>query len=97
MQFESTQYDSHELVFGVQGDGEPLVLVPGHTMSIQRWIDAGYVDRLAQNRQVIALDPLGHGRSSPSDQPEEYTSAKLVDHFLAVLDAVGVETAGARG
>lgn len=93
MDITTTEHGDHELAYGVQGqsEAEPVVLIPGHTMSIQRWIDAGYVERLARSRRVIAVDPLGHGRSSHSDEPDDYAPDKLVEHLLAVLDDIGLE------
>jgi len=97
MEIATTECEGHELAYGVQGRGAPVVLVPGHTMSIQRWINTGYVDRLARSRMVVAVDPLGHGRSSHSSDPNDYTPDKLIEHLMAVLDALDLDTVDVWG
>ena len=39
------------IAYTVQGEGPPLLLVPGVTMSAQRWVEAGYVEPLAASRR----------------------------------------------
>lgn len=87
----------HEIVYTEHGEGSPLVVVPGVTMSAQMWVDAGYVDVLARSRRVLAVDPLGHGESSKTAEVEAYAPDRLVEHLVAVLDDAGIDAADVWG
>lgn len=97
MEQHVTRWRGRELSYATAGDGPPIVLIPGHTMSAERWLEAGYVDDLAVDHRVVALDPLGHGESALSDDPEDYGRDALVEHVLAALDAADVSTAHVWG
>ena len=86
-----------EIAYEVKGDGPPLLLVPGVTQSAERWVEAGYVDALATRHRVVALDPLGHGRSSKTAAIDAYSPDRLVEHLLAVLDDAEIESADVWG
>lgn len=86
-----------EIAYTVNGEGLPLMLVPGVTMSAERWVEAGYVNALGSSRRVIAVDPLGHGRSSKTAAIEAYVPDRLTEHLLAVLDDAEVESADLWG
>ena len=95
---ESTaNFGEFEIAYRVHGEGPPLLLAPGVTMSAERWVEAGYMEALASNHRVIAIDPLGHGRSSKTATIDAYAPARLTEHLLAVLDDVGVESADLWG
>lgn len=83
----------HRIAFTVEGDGPPLVLVPGLMMSAQRWVDCGYVAALADSATVITIDPLGHGASSRPTDPRAYTYPEVAEDLVAVLDRLSVEAA----
>ena len=85
------------IAYTVQGNGPPLLLVPGVTMSAQRWVEAGYVESLAASRRVLAVDPLGHGRSSKTTDVDAYARDRLVEHLVAVLDDVDAEACDVWG
>ena len=57
----TTTSRGYRLNYIVEGDGPALVLIPGLTQSLQRWVERGYVEHFARSFRVIALDPLGHG------------------------------------
>jgi pimeloyl-ACP methyl ester carboxylesterase len=80
----------YQLNYIVEGDGPPLVLIPGLTQSLQRWVDRGYVEHFAGSFRVIALDPLGHGESDKPHEAGAYQMADCAFDVLAVLDAEGV-------
>lgn len=66
------------------GSGEPLVLVHGTGSQRQMWDPV--LDRLAAQRDVVALDLPGHGESPPGEAvvtPERYAAA--VTQLLAEL------------
>ena len=85
------------IAYTVRGEGPPLLLVPGVTMSALRWVEAGYVEALAGSRRVLAVDPLGHGRSSKTAEVDAYARDRLVEHLVAVLDDASVEVADVWG
>lgn len=98
MQRRDVTVDGATISTAAAGDGPPVVLLPGMTMSIERWVDVGYVDPLVGvGRQVIAMDPLGHGRSSKSAAPDDYTEDRLIAHVVGVLDAYGLGRADLWG
>lgn len=83
----------YHLNYIAEGDGPTLVLIPGLTQSIQRWVDRGYVERFSQSFRVIALDPLGHGESDKPHTAGAYQMADCALDLLAVLDEEGVRDA----
>ncbi|MEE9417548.1 MAG: alpha/beta hydrolase [Acidimicrobiales bacterium] len=97
MEFVSTVFDGYELVAGIEGEGRTIVLIPGHTMSIDRWLNFGYVDDLSAEHRVVVVDPLGHGRSSNTSEVDAYGPDQLVAHLLAVFDRTETESADVWG
>ncbi|WP_163727173.1 alpha/beta fold hydrolase [Mycolicibacterium psychrotolerans] len=83
--------------YTVDGDGPPLVLVPGTLLAARHWKDFGYVDTLARDWRVIAIDPLGHGASDRPQEPDAYRPASVTADLVAVLDAEGVRRATVWG
>ena len=72
------------------GQGErPFVLVHGFTGSRDDWRER--LLELAPLGRTIALDQRGHGGTSNSGDPSDYSFEGLVDDLAAVLDAIGVE------
>lgn len=70
------------------GAGAPVVLVHGITESRATW--APVTERLAADREVIAIDLRGHGGSS-SDPAGSYELAELAGDVLGVVTAIGLE------
>ncbi|HKR15253.1 MAG TPA: alpha/beta hydrolase [Pyrinomonadaceae bacterium] len=78
-----------KLYYEIEGDGEPLVLIPG--FAVGRWIWFKQTDDLAQNFRVITFDPRG---VSASDKPEgSQTIALLADDLAYLLQTIGVKSA----
>jgi len=75
------------------GEGEPLVLVHGHSGNWTNWLEN--IPRLARSRRVIAPDLPGFGFS---EMPEWRISIENYARFLGRLfDALGVESAPVVG
>jgi pimeloyl-ACP methyl ester carboxylesterase len=74
------------------GDGPPLVLVSGQLQAAEDWAASGYVDVLRDHR-VIAVDPLGFGRSDKPHDPSAYSLEDRATDLAAVLDAEGFDAA----
>jgi len=86
MEVQSRGFEIH---YEAAGDGPTLLLIPGILMSAARWRDLRYLDRLASDFRVIAVDPLGHGLSHKPHEPESYTEPEVVEDLVAVLDRDG--------
>lgn len=84
-QAETASINGLELYYEVHGEGEPIVLLHGAYMTIDNnW--AAVIPTLAKDRQVIALELQGHGRTTDRDTPITYENmaadvAALLDHL----------------
>jgi len=85
--------DGAGLAVTVSGDGPPLLMIPG--LGASRHVYAPVVPLLAERLQVVVFDPRGVGGSTYTPGP--YTMAGLAADAVAVLDAVGVDTATVWG
>src|SRR5438105_3008982 len=91
--------DGLGIAFEKSGKGDPVLLIHGFASSrVQNWRatawykalnDAGYC--------VIAMDCRGHGESDKPHDPSFYSYKKMGDDALAVLQAVGIESADIVG
>src|SRR3954465_7289464 len=75
------------------GSGEPLVLIHGGLTTIGEM--QGWVQPLAETRQVIAVEMQGHGRTADTDRP--FTPAELVGDIAALLDHLKIPKADVAG
>ena len=76
----------------VDGDGEPLLLIPG--LGAGRTVFNPIAGDLARHHQVITYDPRGIGESEGGGT---LTLAAMALDAVAVLDAAGVEAAAVFG
>ena len=83
--------------YEVTGAGPPLVLVPGTMSSAAQWKLFGYISEVTDEFRVIAVDPLGHGRSDKPHDPDAYAAGGVTADLLAVLDAEELERATVWG
>lgn len=84
-----------ELAFERRGTGSPLVLLHGIGHHWQAWLPV--LDRLAAERDVIAVDFPGFGVSPPLPSGTPYTAESLADaieSFFAVLGLRDPHVAG---
>jgi pimeloyl-ACP methyl ester carboxylesterase len=68
----------------VYGSGEPLVLIHGGLTTIGEM--QGWVQPLAETRQVIAVEMQGHGHTEDTDRPLACTT--MGDDIAALLDCL---------
>ncbi len=87
----------HTVSYEDAGAGEPVVLIPGYTMSAADWRDCGYVERLAATRRVISVDPLGHGSSDKPHDPAAYRWPDVANDIVAAMDSARIERAAVWG
>ena len=79
-----------EIAYDERGRGaRPLLLVHGFTGF--RHDFASQLDALAEGRRVLAPDLRGHGESGRSDDPADYTLARLSEDLLGFLDTLAIE------
>ena len=78
-----------KLYYEIEGDGEPVVLIPGFAAG--RWIWFKQTADLSRNFRVIIFDPRG---ISASDKPEgPQTITLLADDIAHLLKTIGIESA----
>ena len=78
-----------KLYYESEGDGEPVVLIPGFAAG--RWIWFKQTAELARKFRVIVFDPRG---VSASDKPEgPQTIGLLADDIAHLLRTIGIESA----
>jgi pimeloyl-ACP methyl ester carboxylesterase len=86
------QSDAIRIAYEVVGEGDPIVLIPGFSQSRVAWKAAGFVDAfVARGRQVILLDPRGHGESDKPHEPSAYRLELLATDLTAVLDELEID------
>src|SRR5215211_2330787 len=82
-----------KLYYEIEGDGEPVVLIPGFAAG--RWIWFKQTADLSRNFRVIIFDPRG---VSASDKPEgSQTIGLLADDVAHLLQTIGIERAHIAG
>jgi pimeloyl-ACP methyl ester carboxylesterase len=84
------------LSFERRGKGEPLVLIHGTGSQWQTW--GPVLNLLAANRNVVAVDLPGHGRSAPAPAGTPLTAAgfaRLIGIFLS--EQLGIDFAHVAG
>lgn len=86
-----TSADGTQIAYDVAGRGPALLLLHGGGHNRRYWRDAGYVDRMAADHTVIAIDIRGSGESDKPDDPAMYTIDHHCTDILAVADACSVD------
>jgi pimeloyl-ACP methyl ester carboxylesterase len=82
------------IAYDCTGTGnETVVLLHGLAQRRNDWAACGYVDALADEYQVVAIDSLGHGESDSPSDCSLYTSRERAGDVVAVLDALDVARA----
>jgi pimeloyl-ACP methyl ester carboxylesterase len=84
----------HRIAYDDVGDGPPIVLLHGVTLSGGDWWETGAVDLLLDaGHRALVVDPLGHGQSDAPHDRETYRYPDVALDVLPVLDAAGVDSA----
>lgn len=79
--------------YQIHGEGEPLLLIHGGLGLIEMF--GPVLTMLADEREVIAIDMQGHGRSELGDRPISLET--MGDDVATILDALGYEQVDAMG
>jgi pimeloyl-ACP methyl ester carboxylesterase len=83
-----------KMYYEIHGAGEPIVLLHGSFMTItNNW--AAMIPQLSKNRQVIAVEMQGHGRTADIDRDFSYEN--LADDVDGLLDYLKIKQADLLG
>jgi pimeloyl-ACP methyl ester carboxylesterase len=85
------------ILYRVEGNGPPLVLLHGFTDSGETWYERGYVAALQPKYRLVVIDARGHGQSDKPHDPQSYTPENLASDIIAVLDDLGIKSAAYWG
>jgi pimeloyl-ACP methyl ester carboxylesterase len=88
------QVNGLNMYYEVHGTGRPLVVLPGGLLTIDLSFGA-FLPGLARDRQVIAVELQGHGRTADIDR--EFTLEHLADDIAGLLDHLGIDRADLFG
>jgi len=73
-----------------KGDGPPVILIHGMAASLCDW--SSLAPELAANGyNALALDLLGHGGSAKPDDPREYRTECLFQHFATWIQSLELQ------
>lgn len=89
--FTFATYDGTELAYHVQGEGEPLLCLPGGAMRASAYL--GDLGGLAAGRRLILLDLRGTGDSALPADPATYRADHQVADIEALRTHLGMERA----
>ena len=87
------QVDGLTINYDVQGDGDPLLLIP--YLSADHASFAFQLPAYTEHFSCIAIDLLGSGESDKPPGP--YSTVRYADQVAAFLDTIGVEHAHVAG
>ncbi|MDR0344579.1 MAG: alpha/beta hydrolase, partial [Nocardiopsaceae bacterium] len=80
------QVDGLNMYYEVHGSGRPLVLLHGALSSIETSFGT-LLPVLARDRQVIAVEQQGHGRTADAGRP--LTIPRMADDTAALVRQLG--------
>lgn len=80
--------DGTELAYHVQGEGTPLVCLPGGPMRDSVYL--GDLGGLSGRRKLVTFDLRGTGRSAIPADPASYRCDRLVDDVRTLQDHLGL-------
>ncbi|MDR7076552.1 pimeloyl-ACP methyl ester carboxylesterase [Neobacillus niacini] len=88
-----TKANGIDLYYEIHGDGEPLLLIMGLSLTSKSWFKT--LPALSEQYKVILFDNRGVGQSGKPNSP--YSIELMAEDARAVLDAAGVESAHVYG
>ena len=96
-------HDGFDLAFidrsPAKGVGDPVLLIHGFASSYQvNWVSPGWMKTLNDaGFRAVAFDNRGHGASSKSYDPADYTPQKMAGDAVALLDRLEISRAHVMG
>ncbi|NED92691.1 alpha/beta hydrolase [Streptomyces sp. SID11233] len=82
-------YDGTELAYHLEGQGAPLICLPGGAMRASTYL--GRLGGLDGHRQLVLLDLRGTGDSAVPDDVSTYRCDRLVEDVEALREHLGLE------
>lgn len=82
-----------EIAYGVEGSGEPVILIGGFTMVKESW--RLQVEELMKDFRVITFDNRGVGETTVPTEP--FTIADMAGDTVGLMDALGIDSAHVFG
>ena len=83
--------DGLKIHYEDRGSGDPAVLVHGFASNAKNnWGVTGWLDLLARDHRVVALDCRGHGQSDKPHERAAYTATSMEDDVIALIDHAGI-------
>jgi pimeloyl-ACP methyl ester carboxylesterase len=97
--FNTDGFDLRYETWREPADKTPVLLIHGFASNLDvNWVGPLWVKTLTDaGYPVIAFDHRGHGKSSSSRNPNDYTPQKMAGDALALLDHLGVSQAHFMG
>ncbi|MCA0986453.1 2-succinyl-6-hydroxy-2,4-cyclohexadiene-1-carboxylate synthase [Guptibacillus algicola] len=88
---------SHGLQFHVEdrGEGDVIVLLHGFTGAVENW--EPFIEKWSDRYRCIAVDLIGHGKSSKPDHATSYTMGAMSIYLKDILDQLNVKKANLIG
>lgn len=92
-------HEGFDLAFLDRGAGDPVLLIHGFASTHHvNWVAPGWVKTLTDaGYRTIAIDNRGHGASTKSYEPADYTPSKMAGDAAALLHHLGIERAHVMG
>lgn len=78
-----------------KGEGDVILFLHGFTGSASNW--QPFIDAWSNRHRCIAVDLIGHGKSSKPQNVEHYTMDAMSDYLKAILDRLNVKQANILG
>jgi pimeloyl-ACP methyl ester carboxylesterase len=83
--------DGLKIHYEDRGSGDPAVLVHGFASNAKNnWGVTGWLDLLARDHRVVALDCRGHGLSDKPHERAAYTATSMEDDVIALMDHAAI-------
>jgi len=78
--------DGLKIHYEDRGSGDTAVLVHGFASNAQHnWGTTGWLDLLARDHRVVALDCRGHGQSDKPHERAAYAATSMEDDVIALM------------
>ncbi len=91
------QYRGARIYYEACGSGPPWILHHGFGQNGRAWAESGWTPALARSFTVVAMDALGHGRSSRGGDPGSYLIPSRAQTVSALAAHMGFDAFGVMG
>ncbi|MHA2170952.1 MAG: alpha/beta fold hydrolase [Candidatus Kariarchaeaceae archaeon] len=81
-----------KIFYQVEGNGSPLVMLPGGVSTHESFFEFGYVDALRATHKLILIDMRGRGQSDKPHQADGYSFKLMVEDIITVLNDLEIDS-----